>query len=180
MFFTANSARVECCVDPLRPPRLPEKLVVVPNSWVADAGNTCAGACSGFQAKSKSLRLAPTSARRISTIAGQTVLLSRIAVMAPCQSKVFFPDDPRQQPQFSDCPREAQTTRRISYSVMKLCSTCARVWDEQDRQNKEAETSRDLCSHAIGLPIEGQRPSPIRSPSPTLFIRSADRTRLTR
>jgi len=27
--------------------------------------------------------------------------------MAQCESKVFFPDDPAQQPQFSDCPRQA-------------------------------------------------------------------------
>lgn len=32
--------------------------------------------------------------------------------MAQCQSYVFFPDDPTQPPQFSDCPRMAETTRR--------------------------------------------------------------------
>jgi hypothetical protein len=51
--------------------------------------------------------------------------------MAQCESKVFFPEDPRQPPQFNDCPRNAETTRRIRLSVIKLCSTCARVWDEQ-------------------------------------------------
>jgi hypothetical protein len=65
--------------------------------------------------------------------------------MAQCESKVFFPDDPRQQPQFSDCPREAKATRRTAHTVIKLCSTCARVWDEQDKPEKKAETSHDLA-----------------------------------
>jgi hypothetical protein len=64
--------------------------------------------------------------------------------VAQCDSKVFFPDDFSQRPQFTDCPRESQTTRRtfrigdknkgepavISY-VLKLCAVCAREWDEQ-------------------------------------------------
>jgi hypothetical protein len=57
-----------------------------------------------------------------------------IQFMAQCESKVFFPESPSQPPQFSDCPRQAETTRRAPHSVMKLCSKCARVWDEQDRQ----------------------------------------------
>lgn len=76
--------------------------------------------------------------------------------MAQCESKVFFPDDPEQKPQFSDCPREAETTRRITHTFVKLCSTCARVWDEQDRPEEEAETTRDLASRAHQM--EGQRP----------------------
>jgi len=52
--------------------------------------------------------------------------------MAQCESKVFFPDDPKLRPQFTDCPRTAETTRRILHSVIKLCWTCARAWDEQD------------------------------------------------
>src|SRR5215472_41962 len=55
-------------------------------------------------------------------------------VMTQCKSKVFFPDDPTQPPQFNDCPRQAETTRRTAHSVMKLCATCASVWDEQDGQ----------------------------------------------
>lgn len=55
-----------------------------------------------------------------------------LKTMAQCNSKVFFPDDPAQQPQFNDCPRRAVTARRTAHSVMRLCSTCARVWDEQD------------------------------------------------
>jgi hypothetical protein len=69
----------------------------------------------------------------LSRIAGHIVRLYR-PVMSQCTSKVFFPDDPRQPPQFNDCPRQAETTRRIAHSVMKLCATCASVWDEQDGQ----------------------------------------------
>jgi hypothetical protein len=54
--------------------------------------------------------------------------------MPQCDSKVFFPDDPTQAPQFSDCPREAETTRRTIHSVVKLCAKCAEVWDEQERE----------------------------------------------
>ena len=54
--------------------------------------------------------------------------------MAQCNSKVFFPDDPTQLPQFNECPRQSETTRRTVHSVMRLCSICARVWDEQDVQ----------------------------------------------
>ena len=62
--------------------------------------------------------------------------------MAQCQSNVFFPDDPSVPPQFSDCPRPAETTRRtwrfgdqskgeprIVVSVVKLCVKCAKEWD---------------------------------------------------
>src|SRR5579859_2035794 len=54
--------------------------------------------------------------------------------MAQCDSKVFFPDDPTQPPQFNDCPRRAETIRRTSYSIVKLCAKCAEVWDEHDRE----------------------------------------------
>jgi len=54
--------------------------------------------------------------------------------MGQCDSKVFFPDDPCLPPQFRDCPRQAVTTRRTFHSVVKLCSTCAQVWDEQEGQ----------------------------------------------
>lgn len=36
------------------------------------------------------------------------------------QSKVFFPDDPTQPPQFNGCLRHAETTRHTVHSVMKL------------------------------------------------------------
>jgi hypothetical protein len=66
--------------------------------------------------------------------------------VAQCDSKVFFPDDLAQRPQFTDCPRQSQTTRRtfrigdktkgeppvVNY-VLKLCPVCAREWDEQLR-----------------------------------------------
>jgi hypothetical protein len=62
--------------------------------------------------------------------------------MGQCESMVFFPDHPAQRPQFSGCPREAETTRRtwrlgdrtrrepmVIHSVVKLCGCCAREWD---------------------------------------------------
>ena len=65
--------------------------------------------------------------------------------MAQCESKVFFPDDPTQHPQFSECPRQAQTTRHtwrfgdramggppVVNSVVKLCCHCASIWDAVD------------------------------------------------
>lgn len=54
--------------------------------------------------------------------------------MAQCDSKVFFPDDPALSPQFSDCPRQAETIRRTIHSIMQLCARCAEVWDEQERE----------------------------------------------
>jgi hypothetical protein len=64
--------------------------------------------------------------------------------MAQCESNVFFPDDASQQPQFSECPRQAVTTRRtwrrgdsdkgeprMVASVVKLCAKCAEEWDKQ-------------------------------------------------
>jgi esterase len=62
------------------------------------------------------------------------LLVARIYVpsMAQCNSKVFFPDDPGLAPQFNDCPRQAETTRRTLHSVAKLCSECVKVWDEQE------------------------------------------------
>jgi len=54
--------------------------------------------------------------------------------MLQCDSKVFFPDDPAQAPQFSDCPRQAKTVRRTIHSIVRLCARCAEVWDEQERQ----------------------------------------------
>jgi hypothetical protein len=49
--------------------------------------------------------------------------------------KVFFPDDPKQPPQFSDCPRRAVTTRKISSTskVLKLCAKCTKMRDEQGK-----------------------------------------------
>ena len=53
--------------------------------------------------------------------------------MAQCESKVFFPDDPVERPQFADCPRQAETKRRLSgMKVVKLCTKCAKIWDETD------------------------------------------------
>jgi hypothetical protein len=67
-----------------------------------------------------------------------------LRLMAQCESNVFFPDDPSLPPQFSDCPRQAETTRRARHfgdttrgeprivsSVVKLCAICAREWDTQ-------------------------------------------------
>lgn len=60
--------------------------------------------------------------------------------MAQCESKIFFPDDFGQLPQFTDCPREAETARRtlrlirgeiLASYLVKLCHVCAREWDEQ-------------------------------------------------
>lgn len=65
--------------------------------------------------------------------------------MPQCESRIFFPDDPRQVPQFNGCPREAQTTRHtwrmsirkgepiILKTVIRLCGKCAAVWDGKDR-----------------------------------------------
>ena len=60
-----------------------------------------------------------------------------------CQSKVFFPDDPTEPPQFNRCPRKAVTTRRewryadngkgepdLVSRIVKLCARCADVWDD--------------------------------------------------
>ena len=68
--------------------------------------------------------------------------LIRVKTMAQCNSLVFFPDDPRLPPQFNDCPRQALTTRRTVHSVMKLCSMCAKVWDEQDAQIFPSRSNR--------------------------------------
>lgn len=69
--------------------------------------------------------------------------------MAQCQSHIFFPDDPMQSPQFSDCPRVAETRRRtfrmvlangkpvVNLVVKKLCGTCAKEWDEQTTEGIE-------------------------------------------
>lgn len=78
--------------------------------------------------------------------------------MAQCESKVFFPDDPTQRPQFTDCPRDAATSRRILHSVMRLCSICARAWDEQVGQAWTPTVSvlipSDVCSKEPGdLPL---------------------------
>lgn len=68
--------------------------------------------------------------------------------MPQCESCVFFPDDPAQPPQFSGCPRNAETTRRtwrivirkreptLMHLVVHLCAKCAAVWDEQDVKAK--------------------------------------------
>ena len=48
-------------------------------------------------------------------------------------SKGFFPDDPAPRPQVTDCRRRAETTCRLSgMKVAKLCTKCARIWDETD------------------------------------------------
>jgi hypothetical protein len=65
--------------------------------------------------------------------------------MAQCESKVFFPDQPAERPQFSTCPRQAETTRRTWRSgdrtkqepkvirfMVKLCGFCARELDENE------------------------------------------------
>lgn len=71
-----------------------------------------------------------------------------------CESRVFFPDNPAQLPQFSDCPRQAVTERRttrhgdtskgepavVSY-VVKLCDICAKCFDEADKENRKAIVS---------------------------------------
>jgi len=93
-------------------------------------------------------------------IQDQVVLYAGVH-MAQCESRVFFPDDPKERPQFSDCPREAETTRRILHTVTKLCPTCARAWDEQnaDRPGPIATvaasegTEAEKCSIGhLGLP----------------------------
>jgi hypothetical protein len=69
--------------------------------------------------------------------------------MAQCESNVFFPDNPSQAPQFSDCPRQAETTRRtwrfgvaakgearIVIVVARLCAKCAREWDAHPEEEK--------------------------------------------
>ena len=71
--------------------------------------------------------------------------------VAQCESKVFFPDDPTQLPQFSECPRQSETRRRawrfgdpakgepvVVNSVVKLCSRCAQLWDRTEIDAKDA------------------------------------------
>ena len=64
--------------------------------------------------------------------------------MGQCESKVFFPDDPSQRPQFNDCPRRAETVRRVGSKVVKLCATCANIWDGKDSKVENATGVRDL------------------------------------
>lgn len=73
--------------------------------------------------------------------------------MAQCDSKVFFPDDPGQVPQFSDCPRQAQTTRRTIHSIVRLCAKCAEVWDEQERQAITADAKAVLAPALPALKV---------------------------
>lgn len=74
--------------------------------------------------------------------------------MAQCQSNVFFPDDPSEPPQFSDCPRPAETARRtwrrgepskgeprIVISVVRLCARCAKEWDARPDPDYAAQDS---------------------------------------
>jgi len=64
--------------------------------------------------------------------------------MAQCESKVFFPDDPAQPPQFTDCPRQAETTRHTSThaaqgvvtSTVTLCGKCAEDGGRTRHQSK--------------------------------------------
>jgi hypothetical protein len=79
----------------------------------------------------------------VTYITDSEVALAYVPHMAQCDSKVFFPDDPGQAPQFSDCPRQAETTRRAYHSVVKLCSKCAKAWDEQEEQ---LEVAAAACS----------------------------------
>ncbi len=66
-----------------------------------------------------------------------------------CESKVFFPDDPNQPPQFNGCTRLAVTTRRtwrfgdrakgepnVLNKVVKLCERCAQAWDDGEWERK--------------------------------------------
>jgi len=78
-----------------------------------------------------------------------------LKTMAQCNSIVFFPDDPGQPPQFNDCPRQAQTTRRTVHSVMRLCSTCAKVWDEQDARILPSRSNR-TAHHRAPIPAAEQ------------------------
>jgi hypothetical protein len=79
------------------------------------------------------------------------VLYSAIGgtAMAQCESKIFFPDNPDEKPQFNECPREAETTRRtwrfgdrdkgeqmVVNSVVKLCAKCAKLWDDHELHKK--------------------------------------------
>ena len=83
--------------------------------------------------------------------------------MAQCQSKVFFPDDPAQSPQFNGCPRQAETVRRASrigdtskgepkviICVVKLCLNCARMWDGRDTPPGMLEVSRSINPYKRG------------------------------
>jgi hypothetical protein len=58
--------------------------------------------------------------------------------MTQCESKVFFPDNPEQPPQFSDCPRGAVMSRKVpgTSEVLKLCAKCAKMGDEQGGKAK--------------------------------------------
>ena len=57
-----------------------------------------------------------------------------------CQSKIFLPDDAKQRPQFSECPRPAPAARKMpgKSQTLKLCAKGAKMWDEQDEKPKAA------------------------------------------
>jgi hypothetical protein len=89
--------------------------------------------------------------------------------MAQCESKVFFPDNALQRPQFSECPRESVTRRRtwrfgdrekgepmVMNSVVKLCTRCAREWDEGEL-GERLHIERMTISDAPGRSVPSQQ-----------------------
>ena len=75
-------------------------------------------------------------------------------IVAQCQSKIFFPEDPTQRPQFADCPRKAETTRRdrgkgYGYAV-KLCRVCANEWDAQEHWAEKIAEQLKAAGKAVG------------------------------
>ena len=52
--------------------------------------------------------------------------------VAPCESRLFSPMIPHSRHSFSDCPRLAETERRTGGKLVKLCSKCAKMWDEHE------------------------------------------------
>ena len=99
-----------------------------------------------------------TELRQGSTLPSFSPVL--LKTMAQCNSIVFFPDDPRQPPQFNDCPRRAQTTRRTVHSVMRLCATCAKMWDEQDARILPSRSNR-TAHHRAPIPAAEQVLAPV-------------------
>src|SRR6516225_8980765 len=99
-----------------------------------------------------------TELRQGSTLPSFSPVL--LKTMAQCNSIVFFPDDPRQPPQFNDCPRQAQTTRRTVHSVMRLCSMCAKVWDQQDARIFPSRSKR-TAHHRAPIPTAERVLAPV-------------------
>ena len=87
----------------------------------------------------------PKHCRRLEAFYVPTGRLAKeTPMLAQCESKVFFPDNPSQRPQFNDCPRRAETVRRVGSKIVKLCSKCASVWDEKDGKVENVAGVRDL------------------------------------